>query len=201
MFIQVIEGKVRDANEVNNLVQRWARELEPSADGWLGITYGVTDDGMMVATARFESEEAARRNSDRPEQSAWWRDMEACFTEPPAFHDCDDVTLYLAGGSDDAGFVQIIQGTVRDRERVRTLLTEAADILPGHRPDVLGVTVATDQQGFFCEVVYFASEAEARVAEKEELPDDVRHNLDELMGLVDGATYLDLHQPHLMSRR
>ena len=33
---------------------------------------------------------------------------------PPEFHDCDDVTVWLGGGSDDAGFVQIIQGQTDD---------------------------------------------------------------------------------------
>ena len=37
----------------------------------------MTADGRMVALVRFDSEEAARRNSDRPEQGAWWEGMAA----------------------------------------------------------------------------------------------------------------------------
>ena len=33
---------------------------------------------------------------------------------PMEFHDCDDVTLMMDGGSDDAGFVQVIRGKVDD---------------------------------------------------------------------------------------
>ena len=38
--------------------------------------------------------------------------MEALFDGPVEFHDCDDVTLMMDGGSDEAGFVQIIRGKV-----------------------------------------------------------------------------------------
>jgi hypothetical protein len=67
MFIQVIEGKVADAAGLQAAMDRWVAELQPGAQAWLGSTGGFTDDGMFVSTVRFESQEAARRNSDRPE--------------------------------------------------------------------------------------------------------------------------------------
>ena len=70
MFIQVIQGKVADAEGLQAAMDRWVAELQPGAQGWLGSTGGFTDDGMFVSTVRFESQEAARRNSDRPEQGA-----------------------------------------------------------------------------------------------------------------------------------
>ena len=87
MFVQVFQGPVSDPAQVKTLFDRWVSELGPTADGWLGSTAGVTDDGTLVALARFESEEAARRNSDRPEQGAWWEGMAACFDGEPEFHD------------------------------------------------------------------------------------------------------------------
>ena len=87
MFVQVIQGRVSDAGQVRAQLDRWQAELAPTSIGWLGTTAGVTDDGTMVALARFESEEAARQNSDRPEQSAWWEATEPLFTEPPVFHE------------------------------------------------------------------------------------------------------------------
>ena len=67
-FVQVIQGQVSDAAKVRAHLDKWNKELAPGADGWLGSTAGVTEDGRVVALVRFESEEAARRNSDRPEQ-------------------------------------------------------------------------------------------------------------------------------------
>ena len=40
------------------------------------------------------------------------------FSGDAAFHDCRDVEQLLGGGSDDAGFVQVIQGRTRDVELI-----------------------------------------------------------------------------------
>ncbi|MGR6999145.1 hypothetical protein ACU686_15000 [Yinghuangia aomiensis] len=39
----------------------------------------MTDDGKFIALVRFESADAARRNSERPEQAAWWNDVSSLF--------------------------------------------------------------------------------------------------------------------------
>ena len=75
MFVQVIQGQVSDAAQVRAQLDKWVAEIAPHATGWLGSTSGVTDDGTLVAVARFESEEAAQQNSDRDEQGAWWDEM------------------------------------------------------------------------------------------------------------------------------
>jgi hypothetical protein len=79
----------------------------------------VTDDGTAFVAARFESADAAAANSGRPEQSDWWAETEKCFDGPVSFVDCDDVETFRAGGSDDAGFVQVIRGEVNDIEAAR----------------------------------------------------------------------------------
>ena len=53
MFVQVIQGNVSDAAAVRARFERWRAELAPGADGWLGSTAGVTDDGRLVVVARF----------------------------------------------------------------------------------------------------------------------------------------------------
>ena len=123
MFIQVMQGEIKDVEAARATMDRWRTELEPGADGWIGGTFGVSDDGQMVAVVRFASEEAARRNSDRPEQGAWWSDMSAHFVGDVTFHDYAQVITLLDGGSDDAGFVQIIQGRV-DRPELLTEMVE-----------------------------------------------------------------------------
>ena len=57
----------------------------------------MTDDGVLVALARFESEEAAQRNSDRPEQGAWWEETAALFTGEPVFHNSTTAQADMAG--------------------------------------------------------------------------------------------------------
>jgi hypothetical protein len=199
MFVQVIQGQVADVDAAKSSLDRWQRDLQPGAAGWLGGTYGVTDDGMLVAVVRFASEEAARRNGDRPEQGAWWEQMSQSFTGDIAFHDCNDVSLVLGGGSDDATFVQIIQGRVRDRDRLHAVTEQSSQLISTYRPDVLGGTIAIDDDGYVTETIAFTSEQEARRAEQQELPAEARQLLEEEMSLFEDVTFHDLHQPWFAS--
>lgn len=81
MFVQVIRAPVGDAAALDAALERWETELRPGATGFLGLTAGITTttDGEAVLVARFEGEAAARRNSDRPEQGAWWAELEQAF--------------------------------------------------------------------------------------------------------------------------
>jgi hypothetical protein len=201
MFIQVIQGRVSDKEAVRATLDRWLRDVEPGAVGWLGGTYGFTDDNMLVAIVRFESKDAARQNAQRPEQHGWWREMENHFSGPITFHDSDDVMLLLGGGSDEAGFVQVIQGRVRDAERMHQITEQSASLISRYRPDILGGTIAISDDGFFTETVSFTSESAARQAEKQPMPQEASDLLNEEMSLLDDVTYLDLHQPWFASHR
>lgn len=75
-------------------------EVRPGAIGWIGSTGGMNSDGELCIQARFASDDEARRNSDRLEQSAWWREMEQQFSGPVTFHGCRDVAMLLDGGDD-----------------------------------------------------------------------------------------------------
>ena len=55
MFIQVIQGMCSDEATLRGHMDRWREELSPGAEGWLGGTYGMTDDGQFVGVVRFES--------------------------------------------------------------------------------------------------------------------------------------------------
>src|SRR3954466_13178348 len=117
MFVQVIQGKASDPAAMRTHVDSWAASVGAGAEGWLGTTGGVTDDGTSVAVVRFESEEAARRNSERPEQGEWWGQMASYYEGDPEFHDCTIVDVDTYGDPDRAGFVQVMQGKVSDARR------------------------------------------------------------------------------------
>ena len=114
MFVQVIQGHVSDAAQVRAQLDKWVAELAPGAVGWLGSTSGATEDGQVIALARFESEEAAQQNGHRPEQSAWWDEMAALFTDEPVFHNSTSVEVDAPGDPSQAGFVQVMQGRSSD---------------------------------------------------------------------------------------
>ena len=97
MFVQVIQGQVSDAAQVRAHLDTWVSEVAPGAIGWLGSTGGVTDDGNLIALVRFEDEEKAQQNSDRPEQGAWWEKMASLFDGEPTFHNSTRVEVDTPG--------------------------------------------------------------------------------------------------------
>ncbi len=90
------------------------------------------------------------------------------------FHDCDDVTLLLDGGSDDAGFVQVIRGKVDDPSPAPDrLMTSDPDQLHRMRPEIIGGTLAIEPDGTFTETIAFTDEASARSGEQLEPPAEI----------------------------
>jgi hypothetical protein len=197
MFIQIIEGRCTRQEELRAVLDRWEAELGSGAEGWLGGTYGFTDDDLFVAVVRFEDREHAMANSERPEQGRWAEEMMSLFDGPVEFHDCDDVTLLFDGGSDDAGFVQVIRGKVEDPSRLRALMASDPTELKRMRPEIIGATLAIEPDGTFTETVAFTDEDSARRGESQEPPADVRAELEYAM---QGATFHDLHHPWFSSR-
>ncbi|UOY02409.1 hypothetical protein [Blastococcus sp. PRF04-17] len=201
MFAQVFQGRTSDPEALRAALNRWVAELGPTAIGWLGSTDGTTDDGTFIAVARFESADAAARNSGRPEQGEWWAETEKLFDGDVTFRDSEDVEVDLQGDPDTAGFVQIMQGRVRDVARARELMARlSSEEAAAARPDVLGSVWIGHDGGEWTQVVYFASEAEAREGERTELPPGMRAAMEELMELGDGPpSFYDLRRPGIHS--
>ena len=199
MFIQVIQGQVTNPDALRAELDRWKAELQPGADGWLGSTSGVTDDGRFIAVVRFASEELARRNSDRPEQDAWWSQASKHLAEV-AFHDSTRVHTYREGGSDQAGFVQVIQGHSPDMERLAALGRAREQTMAEQAPHILGMTVAehADRRGDFTQTVYFTSQQEARWFGREQ-PVEFDPSFAEFSSLMTEVRYFDLRDPRLDS--
>ena len=124
---------------------------------------------------------------------------EKCFDGPVTFFDCPQVDVWMQGGSDDAGFVQVIEGHTSDADRMRELMDQYTDEMHKLRPEIIGATIALHGDGAFVETVYFTSEAEARQRESMPPPAEVAKGMQEDMTMMDNVTYLDLHQPWLVS--
>jgi hypothetical protein len=200
MFVQVIQGRTSDADGLRAAVDRWQQELAPGAVGWLGSTGGVTEDGRAIAVVRFESEEAARRNSERPEQDRWWTETEKLFEGGATFRDSSDVVVDLQGDPDQAGFVQVMQGRTSDPQRARQLMAQDPDMWAKFRPDVLGSVEIQHDDGAYTMVLYFTSEAEAREGERKEVPPELQATMEEMDKLSVGETeFFDLKEPQLRS--
>lgn len=199
MFIQVITAKVVDEEGLNRQVDRWEAEIRPGAEGFLGSTSGVTEDGRLVVLARFESEEPAQRNSERPEQASWWADTEKMLQDV-TFQNSEKVVVMGGGGSNDAGFVQIMRGRILDAAKMEELqgrMSEFEEAMSSHRPDVIGDVTVTHADGTYTDAIYFRSEAEARANENKEMPEEMKAMFEEWMSAATVEEYLDLKQPRL----
>ena len=200
MFAQVIQGKTSNPEELDAALNRWLQDLAPGASGWLGSTSGVTEDGRAIAVVRFESEEDARRNSNRPEQDQWWSETAKVFDGEATFRDSTDVSVEVQGDPDQAGFVQVMQGQSSDPERAKQLMDQDADKWNAFRPDVVGSVSIGHEGGSYTMVMYFTSEAEAREGETKEPPPELQAQMEEMGKLSVGETeFFDLKQPRIVS--
>ncbi|MEO3781817.1 hypothetical protein ABGB12_00675 [Actinocorallia sp. B10E7] len=203
MFIQIIQGHVTDPAAMKESFDRWKAELAPEASGWLGSTAGVTEDGAFFTSVCFESVEAARRNSERPEQHQWWMETAKYFSGEVSFHDCEQVEVFPEGRSDffgRAGFVQVIQGRLQDFDKVCSLMRRMEEDMAEWRPDLLGVVLARHPaEDAYTQFAYFTSEREARENESKEPTGRVKEAMDELMKLEVGEpAYFDLKEHWVM---
>ena len=200
MFVQILTAGVKDAAAVRAVLEGWPAGAGRDAVGWLGSTAGITDEGQLVSLARFASADAARTNSDRPEQGEWWESLAANLAGEASFFETDDVDVDVVGDLDTAGFVQVMRGRVSDPTGARGILRVDPAALAELRPDILGRLLATGEDGEYAMVVYFTSEADAREGEKKEPPPEIRAQLEKInSSTVGGITYFDLRDPWLVS--
>jgi len=198
MFVQVIEGKVSDKDGLHRQMERWESEIRPGAAGFLGSTGGVTDDGVGFAIARFVSAAEAKANSERAEQGAWWSETEKCFDGPVSFTDSEDVENFLGGGSNDAGFVQVMKtSNGPGREVVHSLDKEFEKHASTFRPDLIGGLRVWTGETSAVEVNYFTSEADARAGEGKEPPAELAALFSQYADVFAGTEFLDLRDPWL----
>lgn len=195
MFVQVIKGRTKDAAAFRAQGQRWQDEVRPGAAGYLGGTFGIADDGTFVVLARFADAVAAQANSTRPEQSAWWDQAAELIDGEATFRESSDVSTLFGGGSDDATFVQIMEGTVSDRAKAEAFETPEMEAqLRAARPDLLGSARVWFDGGSYVEAAYFTSEEDAR---KGETSDEFAGPQEEYTALFGEMTFTDLRDPQL----
>lgn len=189
MFIQVIEGRLDDAEAMRERLEGWRRDLKTGASGYLGSTHGITADRTWISVVRFDSQEAAGRNSARPEQEVWWTETSKLFKGDVRIDDSTEVDAVVAPVG-EAGFVQVLRGASKDKDALRALLKEIEPIARDGRPHLIGAVYAWHGERF-TNTVYFTTEAEARAGERQPPPPHMSRWLE----LVDDLRFLDLPNP------
>jgi hypothetical protein len=198
MFVQVFTGKVTDHDAVRAILESWPSGPGRDAKGWLGSTAGITDDDQLVVLARFTSEDAARTNSVRPEQGAWWESLAANLVGEASFFESSHVDDDVFGDPGAAGFVQVMRGRASDIARARELARDGSGALTRYRPDILASLLVSHDDGEYVMAIYFTSEAEARNGETAEPPEELAPQIRELIALdLVAVTYFNLRTPWL----
>ncbi len=197
MFAQIIEGKASSPEAMAAAGEAWEAQVRPVAEGFLGSTGGVAADGTAILVARFADRAAAEANNARPEQSAWFEAHgSTMFDGPPTFTESEDVDEFLGGGSDYAGFVQITQGRIADREALADFEARTTKLLMAARPDLMGGLRVWHDDNRYTEVNYFTSENEAR-ANEARMGETMADDFEEYMDLVKVDRWIDLTDPVL----
>ncbi|RNL78464.1 hypothetical protein EFL95_05050 [Nocardioides marmorisolisilvae] len=184
---------------MRTLVESWCSGIADE-EGWLGGTYGFTDDNRFVGIVRFTDSRSCIAAAQRPGAAAFWAEALELLDSPVDIHQSDDVTLMFDGGADDAGFVQVLTGQLKDAAQMRYLMADQdmTAMLPASRPEILGATLAISQDGTFTETIAFTDEALARQGETIRMPEQVQRTLNDAVADV---AYLDLRNPWFASHR
>ena len=173
----------------------WKKDERKEIDGIVEFLKGRQELAAMKPAER----EVARQALLEDVLKQWWADTQSAFEGDVAFHDCSEVQEFGRGGSDDAGFVQVIQGRYTDPEKGLELVRRSEEPLREFRPDVIGGLLCLHGDDGFTQAVYFTSETEARAAEQQPPPPDVQAMLEDEAGIMSDLVYFDLTDPWLYS--
>ncbi|HVL89316.1 MAG TPA: hypothetical protein VM841_03670 [Actinomycetota bacterium] len=190
MFVQIIRAKVADADGINSA---WQEQRDATAEGFLGATGGITTKGELLIAARFENRELAMKNSASEEQTARWNQLEKMLAGPAEFLESEDVDMPKEG-SGDAGFVQMMRATVKDRKAYEAI-EEKFDQFAGLRPDLIGHMTVWLPGNRIHIVDWFTTEAEARAGEKKEMPAEMQALFAEWQSLCSDVEWFDISAP------
>ncbi len=95
-FIQIVEMRSRNIDELRSLYERWEQVTEGTATLRRSIlTQDRTDPHQVTIIAFFDSYEAAMQNSGLPETTALAREAAALAEGPLAFRDLDVLDEHL----------------------------------------------------------------------------------------------------------
>jgi quinol monooxygenase YgiN len=89
-FIQILEIRTDDIDQVNALESEWERATEGKRTTHRSIlTQDRNDPGRYLAIVFFDSYEAAMANSNLPETQEFAAKLGAVISDRPVFHDLD----------------------------------------------------------------------------------------------------------------
>lgn len=83
---KVKAGKLQDMRAA---MDKWEKEQKPNAVGWQGsiIVQNNADPNEITNIVFWDNTENYNKNSDRPEQAAWYQEFRSYLTSDPVWFD------------------------------------------------------------------------------------------------------------------
>lgn len=132
----------------------------------------------------------------RPEQGAWWAETAKYYDGDAVFTETSDVEEFLGGGSNDAGFVQVMKSHDVDRDAM-VRMDQMFEKHAGLRPELIGLIRLWTGPDSCIEAAYFTTEAAARSGEQVEMPAELQAAMAESSDWMQNTEFLDLTDPLL----
>ena len=96
MFIQMVQGPCSHQDDMRMLVDDWCGDMADQP-GWLGGTYGFSDDDRFVGVVRWDSKAACDAYCAREGSAWWWAGACEVMEGMPEIHQSEDVSMMLNG--------------------------------------------------------------------------------------------------------
>jgi hypothetical protein len=198
MFVLTVAARTSAPDSLRRHVLTWRADVGISATGWLGSTAGVSGDGTFIFMLRFESEEAWLITSGVPEYANWWQVCGHHLDTTPSFTPSTAVTGILAGGSDDAEAVRVVQGRATP-SRLEASVRQLDTVPAAARAGVIGGLVAWHDDEQFTEALYFAAPAPGQLGLQAAASTPLGRFFQDHDAAIRGASVIDLVEPWLSS--
>lgn len=195
--VRITQARVRDAEAVRELAERWQREIAPETDGWLATTAGISDDGEFVSLLRFASEEAVRRNAESERQRRWWEEFRQYVSGDVSIVETSSAAAFGDSRPDaDVGYVHVVQGEARIMIDILEGVAEHEEhhIREHHLP-LLGGIIVDHGGDRFTEFMYFPSEDEKGRGIGGTLPEEGVTMVERVAGHVANIRHLAISDP------
>ena len=180
------------------MIDRWATDLSPGAEGWLGTTAGRGRGRHVLRRRPLRDTEHARANSERPEQHAWWMETAKLFEGEVTFADCTGVEQSSgpAAPTTPASCRSSRPGSPTSTRSAASAVGSTSDLgRRAMRDDVIGGLSGIHDGDRMVQVVYFTSEEAAPPGESRRPPPEVAELMAQEQSLMSGTTFTDLAGP------
>ena len=198
MILTVGRFRVKDEPAARAAGERLYRELLPGRPGWLGAVVGRADDGSVVATGLWESEQERQASMDRPERQQWWQEFAASLEGDLEVAVYGNAELAMGALTAPIGFVQLIEARFREMPPALSDFQRVRPLLERHRPEISLMVLATDEDGQLVQLVGFTDEEAARAGEAKPRPDELAAMAEEVRsGFAGEPRFTDLRAPQV----